>query len=168
VVVMKKWGVVAACAIVAAIAIYFTLGRASEEDKVRAVLNRFAKAVQVKKDDTILSRNARLKSELKELVTDDVHVDVTELNMGVTGRAKLAEDATKAGAIYAQAAVDWSNLAIKVEDATTTAKVDGTCVVTATSGTEKKIDKREVHLLLRKDDGTWRITTIDVAAPRNE
>src|SRR5512143_947414 len=99
---MKKWGVAAACAVIAAIVIYVTLTRGSEEDKIRAVLSRLAKVVAVKKDDNLLSRNARLKSELKELVTDDVRVDVAELNIGVTGRQKLAEDATKAGAIYAE------------------------------------------------------------------
>ena len=41
----KKWAIVAGCAAAAAVVLWFTLFRPSEEERVRKVLDRFAKAV---------------------------------------------------------------------------------------------------------------------------
>jgi hypothetical protein len=164
---MKKWAIVAGCLAAAAVALWLTVFRPSEEDKVRRVLDRFAKAVAVKQDDNVLARMGRLKSELKETVADDVYVVVPDLNIRVTSRATLVEDAAKAGLVFQTADCDLTSLTIKVDDSATTAKVDALALVTGTRGGERKVDKRPVHFLLRKD-GEWRITTIDVATSREE
>ncbi len=160
---MKKWAIAAGCAAVAAVALWLTVFRPSEEDRIRKVLDRFTKAVMVKRDDNILSRAARVKSELKETVADDVYVDVADFNIRVTNRAALAENATKAGLVFTTADCELTAMTVKVDEAATTAKVDALAVVTGERGGERKIDKRPVHFLLRKD-GVWRITTIDVAS----
>lgn len=154
-----------ACALVAAIAIYFTLFRSSDEQAIREVLARLAKAVQVKEGDTPISRHARLRSEFSEICSDDVRVDVSELHIGVTGRQRFAEDATKAGLVYSKATIEWSNVVMKLDEGANLAKVDATGVVQGDNGGQPRSDKRDVHFLLRKDDGRWRITTIDVQAP---
>jgi hypothetical protein len=164
---MKKWAIVAGCLAAAAVAVWLTVFRPSEEDKVRKVLDRFAKAVAVKQDDNILARMGRLKSELKETVADDVYVVVPDLGIRVTSRAKLVDDAAKAGLVFQKADCDLTSMTIKVDDSATTAKVDALALVTGTRGGERKVDKRPVHFLLRKD-GDWRITTIDVATTREE
>lgn len=160
----KKWAILVACVIVAAIAVGLTLLRPSEEDRIRKVLDRFTKAVEVKPDDNLLSRTARLKSELKATVVDDVYVDVPDMSIRVTGRAALVENATKAGLVFQSAECTLTGTTIKVDEAATTAKVDALAVVTGDRGGERKIDKRSVHFLLRKD-GDWRIASIDVASP---
>ena len=165
---MKKWVIVAACAALAAVTLYFTVFRPSEDDRVRKVLVRFAKAVSVKPNDNILARAGRLKSELKETVSDDVYVVVPDLNVRVASRAALAEDATKAGLVYQSADCELSSMTIKIDDSATSAKVDALAIVTGSRGGDRKVDKRPVHFLLRKDDGDWRITTIDVAPSRDE
>jgi len=157
-----------ACAVVAVVVIWMTFFKSSDEQAIQAVLARLAKAVMVKEGDTVISRNARLKSELADIVSDDVRVDVTELHMGVTGRARFVEDATKAGLMYSKATVEWTNTRIKLDEGGSVAKVDATGLVTGDNGGQPRSDKRDVHFLLRKDDGKWRITTIDVAAPQNE
>lgn len=162
---MKKWAVAGACAAVAAVALVITLTRPSEEDRIRGVLDRFAKAVAVKSDDNILARAGRVKSELKETVADDVYVDVADLNIRVTNRQALAENATKASLVFSSADCELTSMTIKVDDSATTATVDALALVTGQRGGERKIDKRPVHFLLRKD-GTWKITTIDVATSR--
>ncbi len=164
---MKKWAIVAGCAAVAAVALWLTVFRPSEEDRIRAVLDRFANAVAVKRDDNILSRAGRVNSELKETVADDVYVDVTDFNIRVTNRKDLAENATKAGLVFTSADCDLTSMTIKVDDSATTAKVDALAVVTGERNGERKVDKRPVHFLLRKD-GTWKITTIDVATSRQD
>lgn len=160
---MKRWAIVAGCAAAAAVALWLTLLRPSEEDRIRGVLNRFAKAVAVKHDDNVLSRAGRVKSELKETVADDVHVDVADLGVRVSNRAALVEKATQAAAVFTSADCELTGMTIKVDDSATTAKVDALALVTGERAGERKVDKRPVHFLLRKD-GTWKITTLDVAA----
>jgi len=53
----------------------------------------------------------------------------------------------------------------QAEDFVMKTKVDALAVVTGERGGERRVDKRPVHFLLRKD-GDWRITTIDVAPAR--
>jgi hypothetical protein len=131
------------------------------------VLDRFAKGVAVKTDDNILARAGRVKTELKETVADDVYVDVADLNVRVTNRQALAEAAMKASMVFTSADCELTSMTIKVDDSATTAKVDALALVTGVRGGERKIDKRPVHFLLRKD-GTWKITTIDVASSRGD
>jgi len=164
---MKKWAIVTGCAVAAAVAIWLTLFRPSEEDRVRKVLDRFAKAVAVKPDDNILARTGRLRSELKETVTDDVYVDVADLNIRVTSRGALVEDAMKASLVFQSADCALTGMTIKIDDSATSAKVDALAIVTGDRGGERRVDKRPVHFLLRKD-GEWRITTVDVAPARTE
>ena len=164
---MKKWAIVAACAAVAAVALWLTVFRPSEEDRIRKVLDRFTKAVAVKQDDNILSRAGRVKSELKETVADDVYVDVADFNVRVTNRKDLAENATKAGLMFTSADCELTSMTIKVDDSATTAKVDALALVTGSRNGERQVDKRPVHFLLRKD-GSWKITTIDVATARQD
>jgi hypothetical protein len=164
---MKKWAIVAGCAAVAAVALWLTVFRPSEEDRIRKVLDRFAKAVAVKQDDNIISRAGRVNSELKETVADDVYVDVADFNVRVTNRKDLAENATKAGLMFTSADCELTSLIIKVDESATTAKVDALALVTGSRNGERKVDKRPVHFLLRKD-GSWKITTIDVATARQD
>jgi len=164
---MKKWAIVAGCAAVGAIVLWFTFFRPSEDDRVRKVLDRFAKAVTVKPGDTLLSRTGRLRSELKDTVTDDVHVDVADLAIRVTSRASLVEEATKAGLVFQSADCSLTGMTIRIDENATSAKVDAVAVVTGERGGERRVDKRLVHFLLR-NDGDWRITTIDVAPVRND
>jgi hypothetical protein len=164
---MKKWAIVAGCAAVAAVALWLTVFRPSEEDRIRKVLDRFAKAVAVKENDNIISRAGRVNSELKETVADDVYVDVADFNVRVTNRKDLAENATKAGLMFTSADCELTSMTIKVDDSATTAKVDALALVTGSRNGERKVDKRPVHFLLRKD-GSWKITTIDVATARQD
>jgi hypothetical protein len=163
----KKLGVVLGCVAVALVVLGFTFFRSSDEDKVRKTLNTFGQIVMVKEGDTILSRTARLRSRMKEVVDEDVRVNVSELNIDVRGRTKLEEDAAKAGLLYAKADVDFTSVSIKIDPQATMATVDAVALVTATRGGERQVDKRDVHFLLRKD-GDWKITTIDVAAKKPE
>jgi hypothetical protein len=163
----KRWGVIAGCLVVAGVAVWLTLFRASEEDRVRATLNELAKIVAVKEGDTLLSRLARLRSRLPEVVDDDVRVNVAELRIDVTGRRQLEEDAAKAGLVFQSADCAFTNLTIRVDPGGVLATVDGLALVTANRGGERKVDERDVHFLLRKD-GDWKISTIDVAPPRRE
>lgn len=159
--------VVLGCLIVAGIALWLTFSRESEEDKIRKQLTELTKIVSVKEGDTLLSRMARLRSRMKEVVVDDVRVNVAELSMDARGRHKLEEDAAKAGLMFQSADCELAHVAIKLDPAGTVAQVDAIALVTALRGGERKVDKRDVHFLLHKD-GDWKIATIDVAVPKQD
>lgn len=162
---MKKWHLVLGCAILASVALGLTFFRTSEEDQIKKTLEELVRIVAVKEGDTLISRAARLRSQLKDVVADDVRVDVSELGLDVRGRQKLADDATKAGLMFQRADCALVHLSIKVDPGGTVATADGVALVTAVRGGERRGDERDVHFLLRKD-GAWKVSTIDVAAPK--
>lgn len=156
--------VAAACAVVGAVVLWLTLFRASEEDEIKKTLGRLVKTVMVKEGDNVITRTARIKSELREVVDDDVRIDVPDLHVATTGRAQLVEKAAQAGMMFSTADCELTNTRIQIDEGATTAKVDALAVFTGVRGGERRIDRRDVHFLLRKD-GHWRVTTIDVRAP---
>jgi hypothetical protein len=163
----RRWLVALACAVVASVALYLTFFRSSDEDRIRKVLGELAKVVAVKDGDTIISRTARVRGGLEGIVDDDVRVNVAELNIDVRGRAKLEENAIKAGLLYQSADCALTSVSIKLDPQATVATVDAVALVTASRGGERRVDKRDVHFLLRKDGG-WKISTIDVAPRRDD
>ena len=96
-------------------------------------------------------------------MADDVYVDVSDLSIRVTNRAALVDSATKASLVFQSADCTLTGMTIKVDENVTSAKVDALAIVTGERGGERRVDKRPVHFLLRKD-GTWHITTIDVGS----
>lgn len=163
----KKWPIALACAVVAAVAVYLTIFRASDEDKIRKVISTFASIVSVKENDNVIARTARMRSRMQEVVRDDVAVRVEELHIDVRGRQKLEDDAAKAGLLYSDAECTFIDAKVEIDPAATFAKVDATALVTAKAGGERTLHKRHVHFLLRKD-GDWKIDTLDVEPSAGE
>ena len=163
----SKWTIAGLCALVGAVALYFTFFGASDEDKINKVLSDFASIVSVKPGENILGRTAKMRSRMKDVVRDDVAVRVEELHIDVRTREKLEDEAAKAGLVYNDAECTFVNTKIEIDPAKTFAKVDTTALVTAKVGGERKIDKRPVHVLLRKD-GRWLVDTMDVSQPTGE
>ncbi len=152
----------AAASLVAIVALVVFLTRPSDEQRVKATLDRLVAIVSVKEGDTVLSRAARVRSGAKEIVDDGVRLEVPDLQLRVTGREAFVDGATKAGLLYNSATAELVSVDVKLDEAKTTAKVDATALVTGLRGAERRVDKRRVHFLLRKD-GDWKVTTIDVA-----
>jgi hypothetical protein len=151
-----------AALVLVASALWTFLARPSEEERVKQTLARFAKVVALKENDNVLVRLGRLRAGCKELLDDMVRVDVEGLALHVGGREAFVESATKAGLVWTSADAEIAAAEVKIDEAVTTAKVDATVVVTGVRGGERRIDRRRVHFLLRKD-GAWKISTIDVA-----
>ena len=158
---MKKWAVALSCVILGAVVIWLTLFRATEEQKIRRTLDRLVASVMVKEGDNVLLRTVRIKGELAELVDDNVRVDVPDLGISTTGRQRLVEKAAQAGVVFTSADCELTNTKIEVDEAATTAKVDALALCTGARGSDRRVDRRDVHFLLRNDGG-WKVTTIDV------
>ena len=104
-----------------------------------------------------------IKGELADVVDDNVRVDVPDLGISTTGRQKVVEKAAQAGVVFTSADCELTNTKIAIDAAETTAKVDAVALFTGVRGAERRLDRRDVHFLLRNDGG-WKVTTIDVRA----
>lgn len=164
---MKKALVAAGCALVAFVALYLTFFRDNDEERIKKVLSRFAKIVSVKADDNVIARTARLRSQMGDLVDDNVRVTVPELSVRSSSRKQLEDDAARAGVAFSEADCEFANVTIKLDEGATFATVDAVALVTGVRGGDRKVDRRDVHFLLRKD-GSWKITSIDVLPQRSE
>ena len=159
------WPIAIGCALVAAVTLYFTFFRESDENAIKRVLSQFATIVSVKDGENVISRTGKMRSKMKDVVTDGVSVNVAEMNdhgWDVRGREKLEDSAVKVVLLYSNADCAIVMRKIEIDPAATFAKVDATALVTANRGGERKVDKRDVHFLLRKD-GDWKIDSIVVA-----
>lgn len=148
-------------ALVLVLVTWFVASRPSDEDRVKRALDRLASAASVRQDDNVIARAGRLKSEFRDVVDEDVRVDIPELGLRVTGRKKLVEDAAAASAVFGSATCLLTQVTVQLDPSKTTAKADAVALVTGSRGGEQRVDKRGVHFILRKDD-EWRVTTISV------
>jgi len=139
-----------------------TFFRESDENAIKRVLSQFATIVSVKDGENVISRTVKMRSKMNDVVTDGVSAHIAEMNVDVTGREKLEDTAVKVVLLYANADCAFVTKKIEIDPGATIAKVDATALVTANRGGERKVDKRDVHFLLRKD-GDWKIDSIDVA-----
>jgi hypothetical protein len=149
--------------------LYFVFVAGTDEERIRKVVDRLAQAVEVRTDDTNpLVRAARVKNTLEQLVDPDVHLSVPELGSR-QGRGGLVELGAQASAGYSRVTIDPHDLSIKLDPSKTTAKVSGRATVRGTLRTgEDRNDERAFELLMRKDDGAWRVSTITVWPPGDQ
>lgn len=164
----KLYAVVGACLLAAGVALYLTFFRDSEEERIRKVLTELTRMIEVKDGENVLGRTARLRSKTQDLVEDDVRVTLSERSLDVRGRKDFEDNATRLGLLYQKASCELTRVKVRVDPNAATgsiATVDADAVLTAVRGGERKADRRAVHFLLRKDGG-WRVSSIEVAAPR--
>lgn len=146
---------------------FFFLRGGSDEDAIRAQLDRLARAVHVDAQENLLARRARVQSELDDVLTKDVAFDVRELTDQHSDRASLVGLATQAAAIWSTADVSLSDVRITLSPSKKNATVTATATLAGTrkEGAEEH-DRRAVGFELRVDDG-WRVSAIHVS-PRQE
>ncbi len=151
-------------AVAIAAAIYFGFFARSDEEQIRKAVARLAHAVEVRPDDSnVIVRTARVRSELNEVLDENVHVSVPELTNLRQGRREVAEAASQASLAYRSAEIDVADLQIKFDPTHESAKAGGRATLRATTRAgEDRRDMRAVDFLLRKDGGAWRITSVTV------
>lgn len=142
---------------------YAFLTDESDEERVRGVLSRFARAVSVEADQTNpILRLAHVNGEFKEIVDPNVRVSVPELTSLKQGRESLAQVATQTGQYFRTANVEFSNCDIEAGDLGAKADCVGHLTAVERSGQARK-DERTVHFELGRNDGAWQIQSIIVS-----
>jgi hypothetical protein len=165
----RNKALIGAALVAFAATIYFVFFAGSDEEKIRTTVDRLAHAVEVRADDTnALTRAARVKRALDDLVDEDVRLSVPELGAR-QGRSGLVELGSQVTLAYSKVTIDPHDLTIKLDPSKTTAKVGGRATVRGTTSMgDDRRDERAFDLLMRKDGGSWKVTSITVWPPGEE
>ncbi|MSP26788.1 MAG: hypothetical protein EXR75_16925 [Myxococcales bacterium] len=161
---MKRWLPHLGVALGLIIAVYALYFSESEEDRVRALLDRLELAVGVtEQDSNLLFRGAQIRKEFSEIFDSSVSVAVAELSGGSPGRAGLSELATGAPRMFATATLELDGLALTLDKTKKHALAVGTVVIRGTrhGGAAERI-VREASLSIEEIEGDWRIVNVTI------
>ena len=157
----------AAAALALAVTAWVLLASKSDEDRIRETLDRLAAIVEVKEGANPIMKAAGIRDELAGVLSDDVHVSIPELGGVREGRQGIMAAATQAQLGFQSARVDLRRVEIKLDDAKQSAQASAEAQLKGkTRGGDTRRDDRNVDFLLRKADGTWKITSVTVWAPK--
>ena len=162
---MKRWLPHIGIALGVAIAIYALFFGSSDEDLIRAQLERLEDAVAVSDGGgNLVVRAAHVKKEFAEIFVKEVTFEVPELTTEESGRRALVALGASAPRLFRTATVDLDDLSIDVDEPGLTALAQGSATLTATrhSG-EPDRDQRTVSLRFDKIDGEWRCVSLSVS-----
>lgn len=141
---------------------YALFGRASDEERIRQQLDRFAHVVGVDGQENPIFRLSRLNKEFDTLVTPDVRAHVPELTSLQQGRGPLAKVAAHAGSYFQSADVSLSDVSIEVSKDRLRASSRGRAKLLAQQGGQMRRDERRVDFTLSRSDGEWLIDSLRV------
>jgi len=138
----------------------------SDEEKIAEQLHGLAQAIGFSEPiaNPVFFGSA-LAEHLEPYMTESVQVMVPEVQQHLPReRARLALAAALALSRYGSLDVSLSDLAIVLlpEGANVTAQAR----VTATSGSEPKMDRRPVHFALVRESGTFKVSSVRVEPPQ--
>ncbi|HSN98858.1 MAG TPA: nuclear transport factor 2 family protein [Candidatus Nanopelagicales bacterium] len=160
---MKRWLPFGLIAIGVVLIAYALLG-SSDEDRIRALLDRLAEAVRVEEGATNpLVRHGQVNEAFKEIFAKEASASVAELGTGIHGREELVRAATQVGSVYRVAYVTLGDVKLAIDSAGGTAEADARATITgAQHGQETRQDERAVKIRVEKIDGDWRIFSVTV------
>ncbi len=162
---MKRWLAIGAVVLGLIAVLYAVFSRPSDEERIRAVIDRLARVVSVSPDEkNVVIRAARLKRDFAEILTKDVAVTIPELTSLRGGRDELAGVGARAGSYYQSADISISDVEIEIDDKKTRAQVRSVATLTGSRGAELERDERRVRFELVQRDGDWLIDAIRVGA----
>lgn len=139
-------------------------GGTSEEEKIRAQLDRLVLVLGVSGEENVVFRGTRLRKEFAELMVERVSVHVPELTSLGQGRDPLAGIAARAGVYFRTAEITLSDVDIQLGPGETTATVKSRATLTGDRGRGPERDERRVTFSMSKVDGEWLVDRITVSS----
>jgi hypothetical protein len=162
---VKRWLAIAAVVLGLGAVLYAVFAAPSDEEEIRAQLDRLALVVGVTADEkNPVIRGARLKREFAEIFTEDVAVSIPELTSLRSGRDELAAVGARAGTYFQTADVSISQIDIEIDGAKTRAQVRSVATLTGSRGGELERDERRVRFEFVQRDGDWLIDAVRVGS----
>jgi hypothetical protein len=141
----------------------------TDEEKIRAVLERLEASVETcNQGGNFAVRALRLKGEFSELFEPDVRARIPELGSTHEDREELAALAARSGAYFQDLDLELEQVHVRVDDSERNARVTCVVVLTATrrGQREPRRDQRSVTFnFFNHEEHGWRIASIR-AEPR--
>jgi hypothetical protein len=140
---------------------YAVFAKPSDEELIRAKLDRLAEVVSFSDGaGNPVFRAARLDGEFADLFTEDVRISIPELSSVAQGRRPLAGLAAR-GSSYAQSLdVDFQDVDVQLIGGSSAAQVKAVASLTAQRGGRLQQDRRRVGFGFTKRDGDWLIDAV--------
>lgn len=165
----RRFAIAIGCA-VAALAIWFFVFRAGDEQRVRDLLARLARAAEVTPGENPVLRATRVREVIVETVAKDVSFQIAGLAEPSRGRDALIALAAQAPQVFAKAEVSLSGLRVAIDERAKpkSAHVEGDAtVIGARHGGGEERDRRRVSFTLEERDGAFRVTEVTVYPPKD-
>jgi hypothetical protein len=143
---------------------YALFGGSSDEEKIRALLDRLAQAVSVTGQENPVLRAGRLRSEFADVFTRDVRVKIPELTSLSSGRDSLVTLAAQTGSYFRTAEIILKDVDIQLVQSGVRAQVSCQATLLADRGQGLRRDERRVRFDLGKKDDDWRIDSVTVSS----
>lgn len=134
--------------------------RETDEEAIRRRLEVIAGAVAILPEEGVVPRALRVKEGLEESIAKDATIAVPELRERLD-RETLIGAAVQAGQRWSSGRVSYRGLSIE-KRGDGQAHVSATAVLDGTSGAEPRSDERSVSIDLRRVDGEWVVTRLEV------
>lgn len=158
---LSRWTLVSLGVALALIA-WLVLSADSDEDEIRARIDALAHAVSSKGDENMAFRALRLKSAFEEGLESNVRFAAPELR-NTSGVQELTQLAASAPRFFGEFDVSVGSTEITIDESAREASALSEVTLTGISEAVDS-DTRRVRFTLRKNDGDWRVSQIDVEA----
>lgn len=167
---MKRYLPHAAIGIGLCIFVYAVFFSSSEEDAIRAQLERLQETIEVKGGQhNPVVRGARVKGAFADIFVKEVSIEIPELTSVKAGRMELVGLATQAPTWYRTASADLGGLRVDIDESETSALVTGAVTLSGTRLSGEPVrDTRTVSIRFDKIEGDWRIVGLTVSAKADE
>lgn len=134
--------------------------RETDEEAIRRRLEAIAVAVAIVPQEGVVPRALRVKEGLEESITKDARIVVPELRESLD-RETLVGAAVQAGQRWSTGRVSYRDVSIE-KRGEGAAHVRATAVLDGTTGAEPRSDERAIAVDLRRIDGEWIVTGLEV------
>jgi len=164
---MRRWLPHVGLLIGLGLVIYALFFAQDDTDRIRQQLEALEAAVEVKPQENVVIRAARVRSAFVEIFSKDVRFEVPELLAGQSDRKELVKVASSAPQQFRSAIIDTDRLQIDVDNAGETAVATGDVTLSGVrlSG-EPTRDERTVSIRFDAIEGQWRIVSLTVSMPQ--
>lgn len=165
---MRRWLPHIGILIGLGLVVYALFFAEDDADRIRERLEQLEAAVEVKPQENVVIRAARVRKELVEIFVKDVHFEIPELLENQSGRKELIGVASSAPQQFRAARIDTDGLRIDIDDAGESAVCTGNVTLAGVrqSG-EPARDERTVSIRLDEIEGEWRIVSFTVSMPQD-
>ena len=162
----RRWIAIAGVVAGLALILYAVFGRRSDDELIRAQLQRLADVVTFSEPGNPVARGLSLKGAFRDLFDDRVRGDIPELGSPRSGREALVQLAVQSTHFARSLSVAFSDIDVEVDATRVNAKVTATAQLHAvTREGQERWDERAVRFQFVKAERGWKIARFVVIPP---